>query len=192
MSPHVKAPNGDIYDLEAHVASGLVNTAGSEWEYAKPPKASSSGKTRPKAGAESAAARRAATRAPKAPAEEPETGSSTEETDPPALVEGDGSGDPVSTEPPEPAEDPSTAGTEESGDDGDGAASDDQSEPDVTGEDQAAENTSPDEVPQVAEGAPAGNASTQAWADYASKLGIETEGLSRDQIREKVATSPAK
>lgn len=31
----VKAPNGDVYDLADAVASGLVGSEGSGWEYAK-------------------------------------------------------------------------------------------------------------------------------------------------------------
>jgi len=186
VSPFVKAPNGDVYDLDQHVASGLVNGIGSKWEYSEAPTARGTARKRGKAGAEvSAARRRAAKPSVEQPTSETEdTDTTSDQSEETEHQEGDAS-DAGSTAP----DDTGAGGTESETSEAEDADVDDESE-EVGPEASDAPEPADVDGGDPASKAPANNASTAAWAEYAATFGIDTAGLTRDQIREKVAKRP--
>ncbi|MBL5975366.1 MAG: hypothetical protein D3X82_16860 [Candidatus Leucobacter sulfamidivorax] len=185
VSPFVKAPNGDVYELPKHVASGLVNGVDSDWSYAEEPppqRGTGRGGKRGKAGE---------SRQPAAPRSTAKTTSEAPST-PPASDAAAASGEPAGADETSVTVDPAAgegAPSSPVDDETAGAAADD---PTAGGESPSNEEASAPAAAETVTGKPpAANASTQVWADYAQTLGIDTEGLSRDRIREQVATKAA-
>lgn len=186
MSPFVKAPNGDVYDLPKHVASGLVNGVDSEWSYTEEPpqRATGRGSKRGKAGdgKPPAAPRGTAKTTQKMPSDPPAAdatvagGDAAGTAEPSAAVDGESGESSTST----------PAGAE-------GAAAEAAAGVPATADgDPSAASTAIAAASGISAAVkPAAKAPTQAWADYAQALGIDTEGLGRDQIREKVAAQAA-